>query len=70
MAQTVAFQFWFASLADRQAAWKNYLSFVDKAGTKTFQELVAEAGLKLPYEAGAMKEIGERLVEWITEHQL
>ena len=70
MAQTVAFQFWFASLEDRQAAWKNYLSFVDKAGTKTFQELVAEAGLKLPYEAGAMKEIGERLVEWITEHQL
>ncbi len=70
MAQTVAFQFWLASLENREAAWKNYLSFVDKAGTKTFQELVREAGLRLPYEAGTMKQIGAALTGWLSEHPI
>lgn len=70
MAQTVAFQFWFASLDNRDMAWKNYLAFVDKAGTKTFRDLVKDADLKLPYETGTMKQIGERLAAWIQNHQI
>ena len=51
-------------------AWKNYLAFVDKAGTKTFRDLVKDAGLKLPYETGTMKQIGERLAAWIQNRQI
>ncbi len=70
MAQVVAFQFWFASLENKEAAWKNYLAFVDKAGTETFEGLVASANLMLPYAPGAMKKIGEKLSAWIDENQL
>ena len=70
MAQTVAFQFWLASLQDRADAWKRYLAFVDKGGTATFEELVAAAGLKLPYAPGTIGEIGKKILAWIDANPL
>ena len=70
MAQTVAFQFWIASMADRKDAWERYLRFVDAGGTKTFEELVAAAGLKLPYAPGCIREIGEAISGWIDSNPL
>ena len=70
MAQTVAFQFWILSMENREDAWQRYLTFVDKAGTCTFEELVQSAGLKLPYDAGCIKEIGEAISKWIDENPL
>ncbi len=70
MAQVVAFQFWFASLENKDAAWKNYLAFVDRAGTETFEGLVKAANLELPYEKGSMKKIGEKLTAWLEQNQL
>ena len=70
MAQTVAFQFWMAYLKDRDDAWRRYLQFVDKGGTATFEELVKGAGLKVPYESGCIKEIGEAISRWIDENPL
>ena len=70
MAQTVAFQFWMAFLADKKDAWSRYLAFAGKGGTRTFEELVREAGLKVPYEPGCIKEIGEKISRWIDENPL
>lgn len=70
MAQTVAFQFWMAYLKGRDDAWRRYLQFVDKGGTATFEELVKGAGLKVPYESGCIKEIGEAISRWIDENPL
>ncbi len=70
MAQTMSFQFWLASLEDREDAWKKYLAFVDQGGTKTFEELVQSAGMKLPYAPGCIKEIGEKISRWIDENPL
>lgn len=70
MAQTVAFQFWIASLADRDDAWSRYLRFLDAGGTRTFQELVETAGLKVPYAPGAIREIGQAVSRWIDENPL
>ena len=70
MAQTVAYQFWLASLENREDAWQRYLAFVDRGGTATFEELVSGAGLKLPYAPGAMAEIGEKISRWIDENPL
>ena len=63
-------------VADREGypevaeAWKRYMTFVDKAGTATFAELVESAGLKVPYHAGCIKEIGESISRWLEEHEL
>ena len=70
MAQTVAFQFWMASLADRGDAWERYLRFVDAGGTKTFAGLVAEAGLKLPYDDGCIREVGGAISAWLDANPL
>lgn len=70
MAQTMAFQFWLLSMEDRDEAWKRYLAFVDLGGTRTFDELVAGAGMKVPYSPGCMKEIGEKISKWIDENPL
>ena len=70
MAQTVAFQFWNLSRENYAEAWKRYMTFVDKAGTATFAELVESAGLKVPYHAGCIKEIGDSISEWLEQHEL
>ena len=70
MAQVVAYQFWLASLEDQKSAWQNYLAFVDRAGTETFEGLVKAANLELPYEKGAMKKIGEKITAWIENNPL
>ena len=70
MAQTVAFQFWIASMADREDAWARYLRFADAGGTKTFEELVAAAGLKRPYAPGCIREIGQAISAWIDANPL
>ena len=70
LAQTVAFQFWIASMADRADAWQRYLAFTDKGGTCTFEELVHGAGLKVPYDDGCIKEIGTAIGKWIEENPL
>ena len=70
MAQTVAFQFWIASMADRKDAWERYLRFVDAGGTMTFKDLVETAGLKVPYAEGVIGEIGAAISKWIEENPL
>jgi M3 family oligoendopeptidase len=70
MAQTVAFQFWMASLTDREDAWNRYLALTDRGGTATFEDLVHGAGLKVPYDPGCMKEVGEAVGKWLDENRL
>ena len=70
MAQTVAFQFWITSMKDRADAWAKYLRFADAGGTRTFEGLVAEAGLKVPYAPGCIREIGEAISTWIDANPL
>lgn len=70
MAQTVAFQFWNLSRENYAEAWKRYLTFVDKAGTQTFAELVESAGLQVPYHPGCIRQIGEGISKWLEEHEL
>ena len=70
MAQTVAFQFWMASLENQEDAWKRYLEFADKGGTETFEELVHGAGLRVPYEPGCIKAVGEAVARWLSENKL
>ena len=69
MAQTMAFQFWTLYLKDPAEAWTRYLAFVDKGGTQTFEELAHGAGMKVPYDAGAISEIGKEVGKWLEEHE-
>ncbi len=69
MAQTMAFQFWMLHLKDPKEAWTRYLAFVDKGGTQTFEDLAHGAGLKVPYDAGCVREIGAAVGKWLETHE-
>ena len=69
MAQTMAFQFWMAYLSDPKEAWARYLAFVDKGGTQTFEDLAHGAGMKVLYDEGCIREIGEAVGKWLEEHE-
>ncbi len=70
MAQTVAFQFFAESLTDWETAFNKYLSFVEGAGTKTFEKLVLSAGLKLPYEEGVLGEVAKIITEHLAKFKI
>ncbi len=53
LAQHVALQFNALRLKDASDAWQRYLALVRKGGSKTFVELVGEAGLQSPFVDGA-----------------
>ena len=57
LAQTVSLQFWAEIQKDSKAAWEKYMAYTRPAGTKTFKELVAGAGLDSPFGEEAMKTI-------------
>ena len=68
MAQTVAFQFWIASLHDRKDAWARYLRFVDAGGTKTFAELCRDSDIRLPYDEGCIRAVGSEISAWLADN--
>lgn len=65
LAQTVALQFWALSQTDHRAAWEKYLAFIKLAGTKTFADILAGAGLQSPFGDGALAEVAEAASGWL-----
>lgn len=61
LAQVLAFEFLLASQEDYDDAFKRYVDFVSKGGEKYFTELIAEAGLKSPFEEGALKDVAVKV---------
>lgn len=70
MAQTISFEFYLLSLKNREEAWEKYLAFVDKAGTETFEDIVKNSGLVLPYEEGAIAKIAGKMDEYVQTIKL
>jgi len=57
-------------MKDKKDAWSRYLNFVDAAGTKSFEQVVKDADLYLPYEPDGIKKISESVLDWIKTHQI
>lgn len=57
LAQFTALQFLVMSQENYDAAFKNYIKFLDFGGTKTFVELLQACGLKSPFEEESFKDV-------------
>lgn len=60
LAQADALQFLFKSLDDYAAAFKAYNAFTANSGKQFFTDLVKQAGLRSPFEEGALSEIAAK----------
>ncbi|MBQ6662239.1 MAG: M3 family oligoendopeptidase, partial [Firmicutes bacterium] len=49
LAQTVSLEFWALIREDRQKAWEYYMAYTRQGGTRTFTDLLANAGLESPF---------------------
>ena len=61
IAQTVAFEYKLWMDEDYEAAWKSYLKLCRLSASDFFTNMIPEVGLKLPFEAGCMKEMAQKL---------
>ena len=67
IAQTVAFEYKLWMDEDYEAAWKSYLKLCRLSASDFFTNMIPEAGLKLPFEEGCMKEMAEKLEKKLEE---
>ena len=59
LAQTAALQFLLESRKDYKDAFERYVRLLSQGGEKVFTDLLREAGLKSPFEEGALKEVAQ-----------
>jgi M3 family oligoendopeptidase len=69
LAQTAALTFKNIMDVDYKDAWERYMKFVNMGGKKTFVELCEVAGIKTPFEDGALKEIALATEKWLDEQK-
>ncbi|MCL2519400.1 MAG: M3 family oligoendopeptidase [Spirochaetaceae bacterium] len=67
LAQIMALSFWAENQQDNKAAWAKYRRFVGFAGTKTFVDLIKDAGLPTPFEPDNLKLVAEAAVKWLDK---
>jgi len=65
LAQIMALSFWAEDQKDHSAAWEKYRRFVGFAGTKTFVDLVKDAGLPTPFEPDNLKIVTDAAIAWL-----
>lgn len=67
LAQIVAFEFLLESRKDYSDAFQRYVHFLSQGGEKIFPDLIAEAGLKSPFEDGALEGVAKEIEKLLME---
>ena len=70
LAQTVALEFWAMIQADRADAWKHYMAYTVQGGSRTFTELLTNAGLVTPFDEACLKTVCETAVQWLESFDM
>ncbi len=69
-AQTVALGFWSKIQKDLPSAWKYYMAYTEQGGSRTFTELLSNAGLESPFDESYMRTICEEANKWLSDYDL
>jgi len=67
LAQTAALAFWAEDQENHQIAWDKYCRLVKLAGTKTFSDLLAGAGIASPFVDASVKNIADAVAKWLAK---
>ncbi|MBQ9058875.1 MAG: hypothetical protein IJ125_06800, partial [Atopobiaceae bacterium] len=70
LAQTVALVFWAMIQEDRDDAWEHYMAYTRLGGTRTFTELLEEAGLPSPFDEKCLQDACLKAHEWLEGYDL
>lgn len=67
LAQTAALQFLLASRRDYTDAYARYVKLLSQGGEQTFDALLREAGLRSPFEPGALQDVAKETEALLQE---
>ena len=70
LAQTVSLQFWAMLQKDRADAWSHYMAYTKQGGSRTFTELLKNAGLESPFEEHCLRGVCETAKAWLDAYDL
>jgi len=69
LAQIVALNFWTENQKKPQQAWDRYRRLIGFAGTKTFLDLIDDAGLPTPFEPDHVKIVADAAAAWLNDRK-
>ena len=70
LAQTVSLQFWAMLQKDRADAWSHYMAYTKQGASRTFTELLKNAGLSTPFEESCLRGVSEAAKAWLDSYDL
>lgn len=70
LAQTVSLQFWALIKRDLNSAWAKYMAYTEQGGSRTFTELLKNAGLDSPFEESCLRFVCETAKDWLAAFDL
>ena len=70
LAQTVSLEFWAMIQQDRADAWAHYMAYTRQGGTRTFTELLANAGMESPFAPDCLRKVCEAASRWLDGFDL
>ncbi|MBQ9620907.1 MAG: hypothetical protein IJR41_03095, partial [Atopobiaceae bacterium] len=70
LAQTVALEFWALIQDDQKNAWEHYMAYTSQGGSRTFTELLANAGLVSPFDEACLRTACDKAHIWLQNCDL
>jgi len=67
LAQIMALSFWTENQNAPDSAWAKYMRLLGFAGTKTFVELIEDAGLPSPFVPDNLKVVADAAISWLDK---
>ncbi|MGI5887780.1 MAG: M3 family oligoendopeptidase [Oscillospiraceae bacterium] len=67
LAQTVSLEFWDMIQSDRKNAWDHYMAYTKQGGSRVFTELLANAGLKSPFDEDTLRGVCDKASRWLDD---
>jgi len=69
LAQIMALCFWAENQKSPKTAWEKYRRLVDFGGTKTFVELIEDAGMPTPFDSENVKAVADAVTAWLNSRK-
>ena len=66
LAQTVSLQIWALLQKDQKDAWAHYMAYAQQGGSRTFTELLKNAGLESPFDEKCLRGVCETASKWLA----
>lgn len=70
LAQTVSLEFWALIDEDKENAWKHYMAYTRQGGSRTFTDLLKNAGLDSPFDEATLRGVCAKAAERIDSFDL